>query len=198
MDEPLDRNKSDLTHNVTALAMAYLENRGFKPIETEVFVRNYGVADVGGIVSPTPTEAARLRLANAQKFGLADQSYGEITFRYGPLLTGIIEVKVSRSDFTNDIQSKFSDNWPAHLCYLAYPKGLIEPHELPQGWMGLEMDSTGYSLRRKHWSVARVHPQHPGDVALFATSLAVRADYRTRYARHRTWWKMYRAGKTES
>ena len=192
MNEPLDRNKTDLTHKITALAMIYLENRGFKPIETEVSIPGFGIADIGSFVYPTPTEAAKLRLANLKRFGLEQQNYDEIMFRYGPLLTAVIEVKVSRSDYKKDIGRKFNSSWPANLCYLAFPKGLIKSEELPLGWLGLEMDSQGYRVNRRYWNHPMVHPQHPGDTTEFIAALALRADYRTRFARQRTMMKMFR------
>lgn len=195
--EPLDRNKTDLTHRLTALAMMYLENRGFRPVETEVILNGFGIVDVAGFVYPTCTEAKKLRLITQTKFGLEDEKYNEVMFRYGPMLTAVIEVKVTRSDFLKDIKRKFKNNWPAHLCYIAYPKGLIIERELPCGWLGLESDSQGSSLRRRYWNHPTVHPQHPGIVAEFIGALAVRTDKRTRFARWRYMLKMYRAGLSE-
>jgi len=192
MNEPLDRNKTTMTHNVTSLAMIYLENRGFKPIETEVCIDGYGIADVASFVYPTPTEVKKLRLANQKRFGLTDTScYQEISFRYGPMLTAVVEVKTSRADFLKD-KDKFKLH-PAHLCYLAYQKGILDKNELPLGWLGLEVNSTGTGLLRRHWNHPTVHPQHPGVIAEFLASLAIRADNRVRYSRNRLIMKMYRA-----
>lgn len=193
MDEPLDRNKTDLTHRITALAMIYLENCGFKPIETEVPISGFGVIDIGSFCYPTETECRRLRLTNQRKYGLESQQYSEIIFDYGHLLTTAIEVKVARSDFLKDVDCKFSQ-WPASLCYIAFPHGMIEEGELPSGWLGLEMDSKGYRLNRRYWNCPMVHPQHPGNMADFIAAIAVRAHYRTAYSRQRTMMKMYRKG----
>jgi hypothetical protein len=192
--EPLDRNKSDLTHRITALSMAYLMNVGFRPVETEVAVAGGWVADVASFCLPTPTETRRLKLRSINRFGFESCEYGEIQFQYGPLLTAIIEVKTTRADFLKDKQRKFSGIFPAHLCYLAYPKDVVEPNELPRGWQGLEMTSTGNMLRRKHWNWPEIHPQHPGEIAEFIAAVALRADNRTKYARNRLIMKMYRAG----
>ena len=202
--EPLDRNKSELTHAVTACAMIFLENRGFKPIETEVFAIGFGIVDIGGACTPSPTDTKKLRLSNAEKYGCEKTDiYNHIQFRYGPILTAAIEVKVTRQDFLKDVGNKFQSRkergdkyiYPAHLCYLAFPKGLIEEHEIPMGWMGLEMDSSGSRLLRKYWTYPEIHPQNPGDLVWYIMSLAIRADYRTRYARQRIMMKMYRANK---
>ena len=193
-EEPLDRNKTDLTHRLTALAMIYLENRGFRPVETEVPIAGFGIVDLGGFVTPTPTEVMKLRLNIQRKFGLAGERYDEVMFHYGPILTAVVEIKVTRADFKKDIERKFNSNWPAHLCYLAYPKDLLAESELPSGWLGLESDSNGGTLRRRHWNRPVVHPQHPGIVAEFLAALAVRTDKRTRFARWRYMLKMHRAG----
>jgi len=173
--------------------MIYLENRGFKPIETEVFIEGFGIVDVASFVYPTPIECHKLRLANEQRFGLDKQDYGDIQFRYGHILTAVIEVKVTRADWLRDKETKFKQRAPAHLCYLAYPKDLLEAKDLPEGWLGLEMDSTGYRVNRRHWNWPMVHPQHPGDVVDFVGAVAIKADHRTRFARHRTMMKMQRA-----
>ena len=191
--EPLDRNKTDMTHRLTALAMWYLELRGFAPVETEVLVGDFGIVDVAGFCEPTPSETRKLRLRNQRRMGLDEFSYSEIMFQYGPLLTAVVEVKVGRQDYLKDRQRKFNLH-PAHLCYLAYPKGLLSEDEIPPGWHGLEADKSCQQLRRKYWTYPEVQAQHPGDIVEFLAALAKRADYRTRFARHRTMTKMIRAG----
>jgi len=195
MKEPLDRNKSDLTHRITSLAMIYLYNCGFKPIVTETPVGNGWIADIASFCLPNCSETKRLKLRSCTRFGLNNSDYSEIEFSYGPILTAIVEVKVNRSDFIKDKNRKFAAEFPAHLCYLAYPYGMLQQEEIPVGWLALEMTSTGTMLRKKHWTWASPHRQHPGEIAEFIAAIAIRADNRQRYAQNRLMMKMYRAGK---
>lgn len=197
MKEPLDRNKTNLTHRITALSMIYLKHRGFSPIETEVSVENGWIADIASFCTPNMTETSRLRLRSISRFGLKELDSGEIRFCYGPLLTAIVEVKISRNDFLKDKERKFSGTFPAHLCYLAYPKDMLDENEIPRGWMVLEMTKNGAQIRKRHWTWPQVHPQHPGIVAEFIAAVAIRCDRRTRYATNRAIMKMYRAGKLD-
>lgn len=193
--EPLDRNKTNLTHKVTAVAAAYLSDRGFKPIETEVSVREGWIADLASFVYPSNTEIRKLRLFGKRK--IIDEYYqNEDMFlrHYGAPLTALVEVKTSLSDFRRD--KKFDGCiFPAHLCYLAYPKGLLE--KPPTGWIGLIVKEDGSRLLRidigGFW--VRIHPQHPGDVTDLVANVAIRLLHRTRYAQYRAWLKAYRAGK---
>ena len=118
-------------------------------------------------------------------------------FNYGPILTAVIEVKVTRSDFLRERKTKFERSAPANLCYLAYPKGVLKTDEVPRGWQGFEADINCNRLNRKHWTYPTVHPQHPGNTAEFLLALAARTDRRTRYARWRYVAKMQRAGMSE-
>jgi len=58
----IDRNKSPLTHKITSGAQIYLKERGFKPIETEVYLEQYWLADIAAVVTPTNTELQKMRL----------------------------------------------------------------------------------------------------------------------------------------
>lgn len=58
-----------------------------------------------------------------------------------------IEVKTSRSDFTKDLRTKFSRRYST-IDAIAYPNGLIDQRELPDGWMGLECSKDGKRLYR--------------------------------------------------
>ena len=59
--DPLDRNKTDLTHRLTALAEGHLTVLGCKPIETEVPVGGF-IVDVAGFTYPTMTEMKKGKL----------------------------------------------------------------------------------------------------------------------------------------
>jgi hypothetical protein len=61
-----DRNKTELTQNVTRIASLWLNRKGFKPVETEVCVewrhKKAWIADVAGVIAPTQTELIDLKL----------------------------------------------------------------------------------------------------------------------------------------
>src|SRR4030043_963800 len=114
MQEALDRNKTDLTHRVTALAAAYLTTRGFHPVETEVFVERGWIADLAGYCYPVESELKKLHLIGGRSI-IPEIDYAEkYFFSYGSLLTAIVEVKTSRSDFTSDWKFK-TKIYPANL-----------------------------------------------------------------------------------
>jgi len=193
-----DRNKTALTHRITAVAAAYLEGLGCKPVETEVPVGRGWIADVATYWYPTNTGARRFQLDKRlqERLGItASDALRLIQYSFQPL-TLLVEVKVSRSDFLGD--SKWTKPPPAHLCLLAYPFGLIQPAEIPTGWHGLEMTKTGQKLRKVHRLVGSIHPQYPALVTDFVAQVGMRRDARTRWRAQRDWLKAYRAKETES
>lgn len=190
----LDKNKTPLTHKITAVAVEHLDRMGFKPVETEVPVAGGWVADLASFIYPTPTEAKKLKLIS----GTHSQEYSEIRFIYGPMLTAIVEVKISRSDLAKDTERKFNCPYPpAHLCYLAYPTGLLKEEEIPRGWIGLAMSKAGERLVKvcRPWAM-KVYPQHPGDVADFIAQVAIRRDHRTRHKALRELRRAHNAKQT--
>jgi len=197
----LDDNKSALTHRVTAVAAAYLDRLGCKPIETEVPVRVGWVADVASYWYPTMSEAKRLDLDKraAALFGpdcdtpawwVTSRAYGD-----GPF-TVLVEVKTTRQDFLQD-KKWDSRDWPAHVCCLAYPTEVVRDGELPKGWYGLEISKEGRCLRKVHRPFAEPHPQHQGLVLDFVAAVGIRRDHRTRHAAMRDWAKAFRASDQE-
>lgn len=201
----LDNNKTAETHRATAVAAAYLDARGFKPIETEVTVRDGWIADLASFVYPTRTEMKKLKLMGYKNILKKVIDYEEFIYRYSTPLTAIVEVKVTIADFKKDINRKFGGIFPAHICYLAYPYGLID--ELPAGWLGIELSKdcerilkiTEPPLMKKRFSYdyTLIHPQNPGDIIDLIASVAIRREHRTRYASMRDWLKTYRAEKRE-
>jgi hypothetical protein len=97
MNEPLDRNKTDLTRFVTACSIGYLADKGFKPIETEVAVAQGWITDVASFCYPTQTEIKKIKLKSPRIS--IDSDFYEICFMYGHLLTALIEIKTTRADF---------------------------------------------------------------------------------------------------
>lgn len=197
----LDRNKTDLTHRITAVAAAYLCGIGCKPVETEVSVARGWVADVASFTYPTMTECKNARLMKFLEAGLDDDKsgrhwnrYSYLINRFGSIYTCLVEVKISRGDFRKDIIAKFGGQFPAHLCYLAYPSGVIKDDEIPKGWVGLKCSADGGQLNRV-MGYPTPHAMHLGDVTDFVASVAIRRDHRTAYAARREFFKCLRAGR---
>jgi hypothetical protein len=192
--EPLDRNKTDATHNVTRAVMRYLDERGFKPVETEVPVADGWVADIAGVCTPTRTEAVRLKLIPASPRCAAGEPYQRWNARYQALpcpLTALVEVKVSKSDFSGD--HKWDKPSPANLRYLAIPHGLLLS-AYPPGWTVLSVSNDGTVRIVASGDVCNV----PADQKMLTIlSIAVRRDHATRYQRLRGMMKQYRVTQGE-
>jgi len=196
----LDRNKSALTHRMTATAAAYLDGLGCKPVETEVQIRRSWIADLASYWYPTQTEARRLGLLRKARemFGIEDGRLSELiprTFGYGPF-TVIIEVKATKPDFHKD-HRKWTGDFPAHICFVAFPIGMLGKEEIPTGWYGLEMSQNGQQLHKVHRHFGMPHAQHPGLALDFVAAVGIRRDHRTRYTASRAWLKAYRAQDSE-
>ena len=147
-----DRNKTELTQNVTRYAVIWLDAKGFKPVETEVSLGCWKsrtwIADVAGIITPTQTELINLKLLkHPPKWNYKKQSDTEYRkehdkkhadwfaeyLRVAGTLTAHIEVKTSPADFRRD--TKFALNGsPTNLKYIAMPRGMIDESKWPKGW----------------------------------------------------------------
>lgn len=57
-----DYNKTAITKTITAAALTYLDERGCKPIETEVLAAAGWISDLAAVVCPTITELTLLKL----------------------------------------------------------------------------------------------------------------------------------------
>ena len=179
-----DRNKTKLTKQVTAAAMAWLDEKGFKPVETEVWVGDSWVADLAGVIVPTQTELINLKIItrrpdwNSEKY--ADWKKGLELF--SQLLSVIVEVKTSSSDFSRDKKWKRTD-CPANLCYMAMSGFGASYDRIPKSWGIL-----------KYLGTRGIRCERPAMLNLFATEdqkhkilallyqVAIRRDHRTRYA----------------
>jgi len=196
----LDQNKTALTHRVTAVAAAYLDGLGCKPVETEVPVQIGWVADVASYWYPTLTEAKKLHLPKKARKLILDESMKDhdLVFRaYGPgPFTVLVEVKAQRNDFLAD-KRKWTGIPPAHICCLAFLRGVLEPREIPDGWYGLEVSENGKKLCKVH-RFGTVQPQHPGMVIDFIAAVGIRRDHRTRYRAERDWVRAYNAKERKS
>lgn len=191
----LDQNKTALTHRITAIAAAYLDGLGCKPVETEVPVAAGWVADVASYWYPTQTEAKRFKLHKRVRSLILRAGQSEVDFALwlngdGPL-TVIVEVKSSRADFMSD--RKWQLPFPAHLCLLAYPYGVIERDEIPAGWDALETSKDGSKLRKVITSHSAPHAQYMALTLDFVAQVGIRRDHRTRYRAAADWLKAYNA-----
>lgn len=195
LTEP-DRNKTELTHVVTEAAMRYLDGLGFKPVETEVPIREGWVADVAGVAQLTYTEAVGMKLIKARPRCDYDRYNRDAEYRqrhdalnayvdsaYASLpdpLTALVEVKTSRADFKSD--RKWTAEPPANLCYLAVPRGMLSAHEYPKGWHVVEVYESGVVSIATRGELFTVSLEQQLRTVL---ALAVRRDHFTRHARLR-------------
>jgi hypothetical protein len=211
-----DRNKTPLTHEVTTAAISWLNEHGFKPIETEVGIAPGWIADLAAVIQPTRTEAQNLRivgrkpkypspgqdwtrpripgwygtpeyLAWEQRHKAWEQSYLAIP----QPCTCVVEVKTSTSDFRGD--RKWTADPVADLSYLAIPAMLIGEADWPDGW-GVLLYAEG-KCRVGRWAPMRpAMDRQRMDTVL---SIAVRRDHNTRYARLRELQRTQRVERNE-
>jgi hypothetical protein len=207
-----DRNKTAITHDVTQAVAAWMDERGFKPVETEVPMPSSSVdekgwiADLAGVISPTQTElvnlgflprkpkwvypsteAYRAKLAEwRQKAEAIDRASLSGTY------TCLVEVKTSRGDFLGD--RKWTADLPVDMAYLAYPKGLISPGEWPELWGVLEFGNDRIRCLRSP-TINRSEMQQQFAVTL---AIAIRRDHHTRFERWREYQKEQRIEEAET
>jgi hypothetical protein len=162
-----DLNKTEITHDLTTAALVWMYERGFKPLQTEVRVKDGWVADIAGVIKPTQTEILDLKLIErAPKWTIETQELvcdwvARVKAMKQVPYTGLVEVKTSRSDFTRD--RKWEMAQPVNLAYLAVPKGLISEDEWPAGWGILEFSEGSIRVRRPA-SIATIPPELQRDV----------------------------------
>ena len=175
-----DRNKTGLTIALTQAVTTWLDERGFKPIETEVPVADGWVADLASAIIPTRTELQKL------KFMPHCPEYRELEWRAKAdslrrLMTVLVEIKTSRGDFKDD--RKWQREVPSDLAYLAVPAGMIGPSEWPQGFGILEYYEAADVVRCQRIPIIRqVTPEVQRDIVY---EIAMRRDNNIRYERFR-------------
>lgn len=178
-----DRNKTDLTKLVTQDALNYLDERGCKPIETEVSICEGWTADLAGVLNPTITELGLLKLIKSRpKYGKPGyEVWYQNACAIQNLMTVIVEVKTSRSDFCGDKKWKLSK--PANLAYLAIPNDLkVSLDEFPAGWGILAYYEKASMRCVRVPEINSVSIEQQLSVIL---EIAVRRDNNTRYERLR-------------
>lgn len=200
-----DRNKSELTHKITSLSIGYLDTIGCKPVETEVQVSQGWVADVASYWYPQPFETRKSKVIKKfcddyEEWKKKPKAVCDHWIRFhGQPLTTLVEVKVTKNDYEKDKDRKlFSQHPPAHLCWLAYPQGIIDEEELIGSDWGLIRCSPDGERILKIVSAPRCMPQHPGDVLDFVAQVGIRRDHRTRKKFIREAWKNYRLENFEN
>lgn len=133
-----DKNKTDLTHDVTEAAAKWLASIGAKCIETEVRVGPKWIADLAAFWTPTMTEAAYQKLVPRRSAGWDARL---AAFRALPrIITIVVEVKTSMPDFKRDLGEKFARAPVADLQILAVPHSLISIESCPPKWWILGVD----------------------------------------------------------
>ena len=187
-----DQNKTEITKQITAAACFWLDERGVKPVETEVTVMDGWIADIAGVLCPTETELQTLKLIRRKpswKKSEEDRQAWQVEASVlNRMMTVVVEVKTSRGDFRGD--KKWEWEPPADLCWLAVPAGLIAETEKPKGWGILE-----YSDKRD-CMISRCVPEIRTTTAERQRNLihavACRRDNHTRYEHINRLRKEYR------
>lgn len=189
----IDRNKTTLTHDVTHAASRWLEERGFKPVETEVSVCAGWCADLAGVIVPTMTELIELKFLRRQPrwkyvrgkipiYESPERIAWETAYkRMDRTMTALVEVKTSRGDFRGDRKWKLIP--PTDLAYVAVPAGMVKREECPASWGVLEFHAGNVRCIQTPIPFVSTLEQQFGVVL----SIAVRRDHHTRHER----WREY-------
>lgn len=184
-------NKTELTKNVTAATISWMDLHGFKPLETEVYCERGWVADIAGAIAPTETELQELKLIRRKPAWKSQEQvdawYAEAK-AFPPMFTAIIEVKTSRADFLGDKKWKIVP--PADLAYIAAPTKLISKDELPEGWGLLEYNESRDCMVTRH--VPDIQRTTDEQQKILIYNVALRRDSLTRYQHLRSIQKRYR------
>jgi len=181
----MDNNQSVLHNQIKVQAHEWFKVHGFKPMELEVCAEPKWIADIGGVIQPTNTEAIKLKLIEccSRRDGTWQEWRDRARLITDGIYTMLCEVKAFRSDFLKDKNTKFIKT-PAHMNFLAYEKGILNKDELPAGWFGLER----IGKNRFKYAVGKVTEDVNDKWALvFLVSLAMRMHnaYHYQYMRER-------------
>jgi len=199
-----DANKSELTLRITEAAAVWLDNIGAKPVETEVPIDRGWVADLAGAWCPTRTEAQMQGLIprsvrfSGENWDRHEQRREEREKAFDALpapITIAHEVKVSRGDFRGD--KKWDRPWPANMCVLSIPDGMLKPEEYPAGWWIL-LHSTKAGTLRKVERRGEIRAVADSDRMWFIHQVGLRCDHRVRNQRWRDLQKSHRNTENEN
>jgi hypothetical protein len=184
-----DRNKTQLTHDVTKACTDWLDNHGFKPWETEVCVADRWIADIAAAIIPTQTELQNLKLLprkpnwDARRHGSdwnREQyvSWNKWHRELSRLMTCVVEVKTSISDFVHD--KKWARSIPSDLAYVVLPAGMVAKSLWPDGWGVLVYHAASRIVLCLRAPVVRSVGADVQASVLF--QIGVRKDHTVRYA----------------
>lgn len=197
-----DANKTELTKQLTAAAVLWLEERGFRPVESEVPVCGGWVADLASFCYPSRTEAQRLKLLDRRPqynkggdFEIHCHKMNAWKKRFERIpspLTAIVEVKTSAADFKKDVLRKFK--WPtrSNLSFVAVPASMNTPalgDSIGEHWGILVLDAAG-RVRAKRIPNLRI--QGLEETLRLVAAIALRRDAFTRYERSREFQRQWR------
>ena len=201
-----DRNKSELTHTLTEAAFQWLDNHGFKPVETEVPMPWPGVgsvgwvADLAGVIVPTQTELIEMKMIPRPprfSYNGKNDGYEERYARWSDLyrswrrtMTCLVEVKIARGDYLADRKWRLTP--PTDLAFVAVPSGMVKQEEWPEGWGVLEL--RGAQIVKTRNPIPRVATTEEHLDVIY--QIALRRDHRTRHAQARERQKEERMEQT--
>jgi len=135
--------------------------RGATPEQLKKYMNVWGsrgwIADVAGTMHSTSTRINNLGLARV----------GRELREHHPV-TWLAEIKVTRQDFLGD--AKWTAPPQTNLQFVCYPRGLISPEEIPDGWGGLEL--LGRSRVKKHMQKVVVNTISSSDTAQILECIA--------------------------
>lgn len=197
-----DANKTELTKRVTNAAVLWLEERGFRPVESEVTVARGWCADLAGFAYLSRTEAKNLKLFPPwpkRRPTESDEDHHHAVDAWNGLwdqlpspITAAIEVKTSINDFKRD--RKFKLDPPVHLLFLAMPRGLVGLPAIDERWGVLAYDEKG-NLKRVRPS--KLNESTIEQVLRVVVDIAMRRDNHTRYERLREFDRQAREHNNE-
>ena len=195
MIQPLikDRNKSELTHKITAGAKNWLLGIGAKPVEEEVCIAEGWIADIAAIWIPTPSEAIISKLMERRpdwKKIEARQKWNESYQKLPTPISICHEVKVTPGDYRKDVDRKFK-HFAAHMNILSIPSGMAMPPESPEPyWWLLQHDKNGQVRSGRPGKLIQIPERSTLD---FIVALSMRQYNRVTYSNNRELTKKYRA-----
>lgn len=199
-----DANKTELTKRVTAATVLWLEERGFRPVESECSIERGWCADIASIGYLTRTEAKSLKLLEPQpnvwKPGMSTEEYKAAMQPWRDEYAGIprpvtvaVEVKTSVNDFRRD--NKFTRANPTHLMYLAMVRGMVPLDAIDARWGVLAFDEKDSKVKRVRHATIQVSTIE--QALRVAVEIAMRRDNFTRYERWREFDRQAREHNNE-
>jgi hypothetical protein len=159
------------------------------------------IADIAGVIVPTQTELIEMKMiprpprwnhgGNNDGYEVKHAAWKALYEPINRLMTCLVEVKATRSDFRGDRKWKLTP--PVDLAYLAIPPGIVKKEEWPEGWGILELRGDTVAQIRIPTVRAATLQQHFS----FIYQLALCCDHRVRRAVMREEQKLTRINDAE-